>query len=289
MISKEQIIQLYIKNNLKRNEVSNVLNISERKLKRLISQYQITKPQKLRQLNREKTNLKKYGVKTPSESSNIRKTYIKNSYNKWGYSNPAKSEIIKNKIIKTYSERHGGMGNASASSNQKYKKTMLLKYKQKHNWNIGILRHNKMDEKSLKLKLQKEYFTKKKNGTFNISKSELEVKELLLQKYPDLECQYKSELYPYNCDFYIPSLDLYIEFQGLWTHGREPYDFSNKKHQEIIQKWKEKSKTSKFYESAINVWSISDPLKRKIVKDNKLNYLEFFNIDQFMEWYNEEQ
>ena len=38
---------------------------------------------------------------------------------------------------------------------------------------------------------------------------------------------------------------------------------------------------------AIDVWTISDPLKRKTAKKNNLNWIEFFNMEQFMEWYNQ--
>ena len=46
---------------------------------------------------------------------------------------------------------------------------------------------------------------------------------------------------------------------------------------------------NKQYENAIHVWTISDPLKRKIAKENNLNWLEFFTIDQFMTWYKHQE
>ena len=35
---------------------------------------------------------------------------------------------------------------------------------------------------------------------------------------------------------------------------------------------------TKYYNSAIRTWTVTDPLKRKIAKDNNLNYIEFWNI-----------
>ena len=46
------------------------------------------------------------------------------------------------------------------------------------------------------------------------------------------------------------------------------------------------SKDKKQYKRAIKTWTVKDVEKRNIAKKNKLNYLEFFNIDEFMEWYN---
>ena len=41
----------------------------------------------------------------------------------------------------------------------------------------------------------------------------------------------------------------------------------------------------KNYKDAIKVWTIRDPLKRKIAKENNLNWLEFFSIDDFNIWF----
>ena len=46
-----------------------------------------------------------------------------------------------------------------------------------------------------------------------------------------------------------------------------------------------KAITKLSYKNAINVWTIRDPLKRKTAKDNGLNWLEFFTMDEFMKWY----
>ena len=127
--------------------------------------------------------------------------------------------------------------------------------------------------------------TKHKNGTFNTSKPEQEVKRLLEKKFPNVQYQYKSEKYPFNCDFYIPELDLYIEFQGTWTHGKHPFSESVE-DLETLDKWKTESITSEFYKNAIEVWTIKDVEKRKIALQNNINWLEFFTIDEFLEWYN---
>ena len=45
------------------------------------------------------------------------------------------------------------------------------------------------------------------------------------------------------------------------------------------------SPNDRSYLRAINTWTISYPLKRKTAKDNGLNWLEFFTMDEFMKWY----
>ena len=86
---------------------------------------------------------------------------------------------------------------------------------------------------------------------------------------------YDTEKYPYSCDFYIYSINLYIEIQGTWTHGKHPYDETNIYDQKKVNFWK--SKNNEYYNNAIYTWTNLDVRKRKIPKENKLNYLEIFS------------
>ena len=48
---------------------------------------------------------------------------------------------------------------------------------------------------------------------------EQQIFEQLLKIYPNCKHDYKTKLYPYKCDFYIPEEDLYIELNLYWMHG----------------------------------------------------------------------
>lgn len=133
---------------------------------------------------------------------------------------------------------------------------------------------------------QKQYDTKRKHNSFNSSKSEQYIKELLQSIFSDIRCQHYSNVYPFLCDFYIPSLDLYIELNFHWTHGNRPFDENDESCIEQLNIWKEKAKTSKFYQNAIYTWTIRDIEKFKITKQNNLNYLVFYNWQQFEQWFN---
>jgi len=117
-----------------------------------------------------------------------------------------------------------------------------------------------------------------------MSKSENKSYNVLKEKYSDIIYQYKSDLYPFNCDFYIPSLNLYIECNYHWTHGGHPYNENNKKDQNQLKNWKEKN--TKFYNNAINTWTIRDVNKRNIAKQNNLNYIEFWSLKELKTWLN---
>ena len=106
------------------------------------------------------------------------------------------------------------------------------------------------------------------------------------QVFPDIQYQYYSKEYPFTCDFYIPPLDLYIEYNGTWTHGGRPFDETDKDCIEQLNKWKEKTRTSQFYQTAVYVWSDLDVRKRQCVIKNNLNYLAFYSIEDFEQWLN---
>ena len=129
--------------------------------------------------------------------------------------------------------------------------------------------------------------TTKRNNTFSSSKPEETINKLLLEKFVYVIRQYQSESYPFACDFYIPSEDLYIEYQGSWCHGGEPYNSLKEDHQIKVKHWMDRGNAGhpRYFDS-IKTWTIKDPLKRKTAKDNKLNWLEFFNLKDFMVWYN---
>ena len=125
--------------------------------------------------------------------------------------------------------------------------------------------------------------TKRNNKSFTNSKEETEIYEILKTKFLDVKRQYKNDLYPYSCDFYIPSIDTYIEYQGYWMHGKEPY-IGTEEQQDIIKKWKEKGTSQ--YLRAVKYWSEDDVKKRNDAKVNNIKLLEFFNRDQFKKWFN---
>lgn len=138
---------------------------------------------------------------------------------------------------------------------------------------------NTLTEEQITEKNRKTHQTKKDNGSYIESKAENKIYDIILTKYPDIQRHYDFDTRyaningcEYECDFYIPSLDLFIEYQGMWTHGDKPFDGKN-----IPINWLKKAGNSNFYKGALKVYTESDPAKRKCAKDNNLNYLEIWN------------
>ena len=166
---------------------------------------------------------------------------------------------------------------AEKKKNIRKEETFLKHYGVKHYW---------ISEESIKkshsIEVNKQRLeTLRKNGNLGniISNQEQSIYDNLKKIYPDIVQQYKSNEYPWFCDMYIPKYNLYIEYQGFWTHNDFPYNSKNDKCNKILENWKEKSLNDNFFKSAINCWTISDVNKRNMAKENKLNWIEFFHYD----------
>lgn len=271
-ITKEQLEQLYIKANLSREEVAKKLNVPEYVVKRKCQKFGIKKSSDLHVQNIRKACLEKYGVINGGGAPEILEKIKETNRKKFGSDWYLQTDDYKRKTKETL-EQYGVTNVFQLKEvKDKIKQTNLERYGVEYNMQNKEVR-NKVD------------ITKRKNGTFNTSKPEQEIKRLLEEKFPNVQYQYKSEKYPFNCDFYIPELDLYIEFQGTWTHGKHPFSESVE-DLETVNKWKTESITSEFYKNAIEVWTIKDVEKRKIALQNNINWLEFFALEDFMNWYN---
>lgn len=147
---------------------------------------------------------------------------------------------------------------------EKIQQTCLNKYGVTHIWQLPNIQ-------------QKIYETKKKNHTFNSSKIEILFKQYLIEYNYDFDTQYKSDVYPFNCDFYLAKYDLYVEINAFWTHGYHPYNPDDKYDVNILNEWK--SKNTEFYNNAIQTWAINDVKKQQKAIENKLNYLVIYSND----------
>lgn len=130
--------------------------------------------------------------------------------------------------------------------------------------------------------------SKKENGTLNTSNGELVLYEMLIEHFDenDVIFQYNSDYrYPFSCDFYIKSRDMFIELNGLWTHGGHWYDKQNTCDVEKLKKWNSSKK--KYYKTAELNWTSYDVNKRIMAMNGNLNYVVFWddNLDDAILWF----
>ena len=244
----------------------------------------------------------KYGGNSPT-CNNLIKEKIKNTVKiRYGVnhifnlpeirklsSEKAKSEESKNKLKKTRLERYG---DENFTNRNKAAETCLKRY--------GVSNKRKLAESKEHMSkvMKSEYVqakrnkTLKENNSYRKSIQEENCFYLLYNKYPDIIRQYHSKEYPFNCDFYIPSLDLYIEYQGSHYHHFHPFNENNINDIKELNRLKQieieelKTKKKSQYTKIIYTWTDLDIRKRKIVNQNNLNFIEFWNLDDVKKWLN---
>lgn len=161
-------------------------------------------------------------------------------------------------------------------------------------WNKGLHYEGTPRSEAVKEKIRQTHLTKevkekrfntmKRNGNLGknkFTKAEQKVYGSLLEQYAanDIISQYfDKERYPYVCDFYIKSKDLFIEVNVNWTHGSQPYDINDPECQARLSLWQERAKYSNYYKNAIYTWTDLDVRKQQCASNNNLNYKVIYTI-----------
>ena len=246
-----------------------------------LEKYGVDNPAKLEE-NKEKvkqTCLKKYGTISTTQCKEIRDKIKQTCLEKYGVDNPAKLEENKEKVKKTCLRKYGGLAPiCDPNIKNQIKQTCLEKYgvdnygkSLKHKINMStIMSSDEMQEHR--------YNVMTKNHSFNTSKPEEELYLYIKEKFPSVKRQYKDKLrYPYNCDFYIPELDYFIELQGYYTHNTHPYNPNSISDQVLVERYKERYGPKC---QAITIWTLKDPEKRDCAKCNHLNFKEVWSLEE---------
>ena len=193
------------------------------------------------------------------------------------------SEDIKRNIIKTTNEIYGV---DNVMQNKDFSKDYVSPFSNPK------VRHKAMSSKNANVR--ESILLAKKTGDFSKvsikSPFELTVFKKLVEKYgfDDVFYEYGfhpyDKRYPFNCDFYIKSLDLFIELNIHPSHGGGWYMDT---HDDKLRLEHLKFSPKKMSKATVVTWGGRDIEKRKLAKNNHLNYLVFWNNDlsDFFMWY----
>lgn len=212
------------------------------------------------------TCLEKFGVDNPMSLDSVKDKIKETNIKRYGVEWSAQNKEINQKTINTQIKKYGGVFNP-----EKVKKTNIEKY--------GVEKpfmSSDIQEKGIN--------SRTKNHTWSTSKPEKISETLLKEKFGDTNVytQYKSDVYPYRCDFYVKPLDLYIECNYHWTHGKHKFNKDNIDDIEKLNIWKQKN--TPFYNTAINTWTHRDIEKFNCADKNNLNYKAFYSLDELKQY-----
>lgn len=243
------------------------------------------------------TFFNRFGVSNPFQLESVKEKIKKTNIERYGVDNPAKSQKVWDKIKATNLKKYGTeIALASDYVKEKRKETVLKKYGVDNVQKSELIKQSTIEHNlkkygveyptQLQSTIDKIHESKTKHKTHTCSKEEDKVYDFLKTIYTDIRRQYKSEEYPFACDFYIADNDLYIECNFHWTHGRHNFDKNNPDDIKKLNLWKKRSKEKDYYISAIDVWTNRDIMKREIAEKHGLNYLEFFSFSELKTYFN---
>lgn len=190
------------------------------------------------------TCLAQYGVDYAVQNPAVRRRALSTWMRRYGVDNPWKSAVVREKIRETCVERYGV--------------PFVLQ-------NAEIL--------------AKVWCSRVANGTCNTSSSEDVLYNRLCSAFgaDDVVRQYRSDAYPFACDFYVKFRNLYIELNASWTHGGHWFDASDESDAATLAVWSARAADSVYYENAVEVWTVRDVLKRDTARASNLNYVVFWD------------
>lgn len=212
----------------------------------------------------QETSLSRYGVNNPMKNNDVQEKVKQTCLKKYGVEYVSQSDICKKHMQENNLLKYGVKFTTQLDSvKQKVKETNIKRYG--HDYVMKFINKGKQ--------------TKKNNNTYITSKVEETLYSKLCKYFgsQNIYRQWNSDCYPFNCNFYIKTYDLYIEIQGSWTHGPHPYDSNNSDDLILKNKWIEKN--TDYYKSALDVWTGKDVLKRTYAQNNNLNFIEIFSIN----------
>lgn len=214
--------------------------------------------------NRDKardTCVEKYGVDNPfKDTENIKQSYI----NKLGVEHPMKREDIKQKVI-THTDQK-----------QKIKKSRETYFIKTGYDNPG--KDPRCIAKMLRSKIEHGVYDSP--GT---SQLERRLEKILTRKFKTVISKYRdprytrSTGYQYECDFYIPSEDLFIELNAHPSHYKHPYLFDEKADSDLYKKLSTSTRT--WDKVLLETWSVRDVEKRESALQHSLNFIELYPTD----------
>ena len=230
--------------------------------------------------------IEKYGVDNSYKIDIIAEKREKVLVEKYGKSKPLGNKEVQNKIKQINLEKYG---TEYSFQSKEYQENVLQKiFLEKY----GTISPMSATRDTIKVDMdvlpkEKWQTTRVSNGTWNSSSEEEIIYNELVKIFKDVKRQYKSELYPFRCDFYIPAIDTYIEYNGFFTHGGHPFNKDNQDDVERAKMLLEKGKEHQLYNTAHEVWTQSDPHKVETARKNKIKLLVFYNMKEVENWIKE--
>ena len=232
------------------------------------------------------TNLERYGATNPYGSKEIRDRIKVQNLEKYGVENPFCLLGVNEKAVRS---------STSEKANEKRKQTCLAKYGSEYHIASDEVRSKAIETYQTRYGVSNAYsiphihqkaqfnsLGRKNDG--NDSSWETILEKAFQNHLITYKKQYSDKRYPYNCDFYLPETDTFIEINGFWTHGGHWFDETNSDDQTKLNMWISRMNKSRLYVSAIDTWTKADLMKRDFAIKNNLNYVVLWTLEDIYKY-----
>lgn len=233
------------------------------------------------------------------------------------------------KLVSTQLERYGGVGVGGSAAFDKMRATIKDRYGVDNVMHVESFRQKFIDtntrvyggvspfcDASVRMKGMLGRWQFAKTEMERLAKSNSHLSGALTSRY---ECMIYCELvqrfgksdvfyqygihpndsrYPYNCDFYVKSLDLFIELNVDYSHGTHWFDSSN--HDDVLRRDHLLASGKSRNVKAVKTWCETDVEKRERARASGIRYLVFWdgscsringesvpNLNDFYMWFDD--
>ena len=258
---KEFIFNLYIVENISFIDLAKRLDIPETQLRRLLTRYKIKKDYVMRAKNNTYRRSEEEIRAVAEKSSKTQKLSWKNK---------SEEEIEAYRELQRIAHSTDSFRTKISDINIDYRKRI-----KETSPEIEEERNRKRSESCSKTRSNPELIERRnevskqrraeRKGMLCRTMAEQKMYDTLISIFPDLQYDIRvDERYPFFCDFYIPSLDTFIELQAHPSHGRLPmYLLSPDEYARYPQRW-------------ADVFADRDVRKIETANKNKLHYIMIY-------------
>lgn len=163
-----------------------------------------------------KSNIEKYGVENVFCSSEVKEKIKLTNFKNYGSENVlSKDSSLYKGISQKLYLKYGGRPLHDVNIREKVKRTCLERYNVDNIFKLDSCKKNCNSPESHR----KRHETKKRNKTYGKSKIEDEFYDFLCAYFSKFDVDRHVTVNNWDIDFYVKSVDVYVQFDGVYWHG----------------------------------------------------------------------
>lgn len=246
----------------------------------LIEKYGVDNPLKNKEIQERvrETVQEKYGVNHVFQAESVKNSIKETCLERYGVEYSAQADVVKTKIVDTLMKNHGvnagwkteacQISSHTSEARVKAKETTIERHGVDCGFKMKKCRDNLMnvltDPEKSKIRSQKCSETMKENGTYHGSKVENQIYDVLCEIFGVDDVVRQRPINGWIIDFYVTSIQLYLQVDGIYWHGldrsiEEIKKFKNKRDVTIFQAFqRDKQQDVWFPENNLKLVRITD-------------------------------